>query len=453
MTQKVKCLFYEWIVLIIFQIESGIKYLKWGKIMEKDKSIHKKSQIVFDENMRFVFVPWSLGLFFALSSILSILNDIHVNLVIAMILASIISWVTGNYVFLTKTRTYKEKEKWGNAITCKLSDEYEKLMDQADNDQNTQFEQMEDELARVKSIQGDAITGVIKSFQGLDDQSRSQLDMVSNLINLVTKSSSGDGETKSVREEATDMITMFTQSIQKMSDGSMHLVNSMNTMDMNIKAIKKLLGEIDGISSQTNLLALNASIEAARAGEAGRGFAVVADEVRDLSQRSHQFSSEIRMNYSEIEKTMNGARQVVGKIAANDLTLTLSSKNRMDEIMTEIEQTNKNIGDELQRVSSISSEITKNVDLALKSMQFEDMTSQLLVHLSKRVGALRGFTDASSELRHDFNVVSRNDLALQLDEHIEHLQIAMSTAHKLSGETEHAPVHQKNMDDGEVVFF
>lgn len=417
------------------------------------QSVLKNAQAMFGKSMRSVFISWAIGFLMVLSATIFLISNSYTNLAITLLPIGIVFWLAGNYLILEKAVAYREKELDKKVVSEQLATEYENLMSDADGEQNLQFEQIEDELSRVKSIQGDAIEGVIKSFQGLDLQSKRQLDLVTHLISLLTTSNESQDGAKSFRQEATEMISMFTQSIQDMSDGSRHMVEAMSTMSVNINAIEKLVGEIDGISSQTNLLALNASIEAARAGEAGRGFSVVADEVRTLSQRSGQFSNEIRTNYHEIEKTMTDAKEIVGKIAASDLTLTMNSKGRMDEMMLEIERTNENIALELQNVSGISAEISNDVELALQSMQFEDMTNQLIVHLNKRLETLRGFAKASSLLRHDFNVENTVEITAQLEDHITHLQAVMAEAHELSEKTVKNPVHQESMDDGEIDFF
>jgi len=398
-------------------------------------------------------MAWSAGLLLIILSVYFIWIDYETSIVLMLLLLGVTSWITGNYILLTKTVAYKDKEEIDNQIESELVNTYEKVMNESDNEQAIQFSQMENELSRVKSIQGDAISGVIKSFMGLETQSNVQMDMVTRLISLLKDDSDKEESTKSFREEAVEMIAMFTSSIQEMSNGSMHMVDAMNKMKINIDEVGKLLSEIDGISSQTNLLALNASIEAARAGDAGRGFAVVADEVRGLSQRSSQFSGEVRKNYMEIEKTMSEAKEIVGKLASSDLTLTLSSRGRMDEMMDEVEQTNEKISNELKNVSSIASEISNDVGLAIQSMQFEDMTNQLIDHMNKRVQTLRGFSDASSSLRHDFKAAKRSDLAMKFEEHIDRLRLTMTNAHVLSEETIKNPVNQDSMDDGEIELF
>ena len=332
---------------------------------------------------------------------------------------------------------------------------FDKILSDADKEMSQQFVQFDQEVLRLESIQTDAIKELFDSFTGLGEQSKVQIDLVSELIASVNESEQprDNKEHKSFKEEATELIALFVSSIQSMSEGSLQLVDSMNSMNEDINAVQNLLGEIDGISSQTNLLALNAAIEAARAGEAGRGFAVVADEVRALSGRSADFSSQIRENYQQILKTMNAAKMTIGKLASSDLDLTLTSQNRMEELMSELESQNELVGGKLSTISSISTEIQASVDQSLLGLQFEDMTKQLLAHMSSRINVVKSFIDAISLFRQDFSFAQRADLADSAEQHLQKLTEAMNVAHQLSEQTINNPVTQDSMDNGEIEFF
>jgi len=394
-----------------------------------------------------------LALLLAGGAIYALLETSNQNVSISLILFSVLFWAFNDYLMYKTMQLYNFNQSIENKEIDDVSNECEKLLEDANNEQIIQCSQIDDELSQVKSLQGDAIQGIIQSFKNLETQSKLQLELVDKIIRLLTTKSSSNGESKSFRDETAELMDLFTSSIQDMSEGSMVMVDALNDMRGNINNIEKLLKEIDGISSQTNLLALNASIEAARAGEAGRGFAVVADEVRHLSQRSHQFSAEVRQNYMDIEKTMNKAQVTIGKLAASDLTLTMNSKNRMDDVMSEIENANELIGIELKVVSGISSEITGSVELALQSIQFEDMTNQLLMHVDKRMQTLKSLSEASLSIKNNFNLVKKESVSLNIIDHIDNYREIMKEANQLTEKTLNNPVQQDSMDNGEIELF
>jgi len=407
----------------------------------------------FNESNSIKIVIKIFALLSVVGSIYALLESANQNVVISLIILSVFFWVFNDYLMYKTIRDNDLTKSVEDKDIDQVSKECEKLLDDVNNEQINQCSQIDDELGQVKLLQGDAIQGIIQSFQNLETQSKLQLELVDKIIRLLTTKSSSNGESKSFRDETAELMDLFTSSIRDMSEGSMAMVDALNDMRGNINNVEKLLQEIDGISSQTNLLALNASIEAARAGEAGRGFAVVADEVRHLSQRSHQFSAEVRKNYMEIENTMNKAQVTIGKLAASDLTLTMNSKNRMDDVMTEIENANELIGIELKVVSGISSEITGSVELALQSMQFEDMTNQLLMHVGKRMQTLKSFSEAASHMKNDFTLVKKDTASLNLTGHIDAYSEIMREAYKLSEKTLNNPVQQESMDNGEIELF
>lgn len=257
----------------------------------------------------------------------------------------------------------------------------------------TQYSTITNELEQIDTLVADATQKLSASFQDMEQQSRIQEELVQKIIASVTQNASDDKNAKSFAEEINELVNMFSENITVMSDGSMELVKAMNILDEKITMIDKYLNEIDGISEQTNLLALNAAIEAARAGDAGRGFSVVADEVRSLSLRSHGFSRQIRDTFQEAKKGMKVASKIVGTMASQDMSMTLNSQGRITDLMQDIDSLNAEVAEKLSSTQEISHRIHMAVVNAVKSLQFGDMSQQVVAHIQKRINALGSYAD------------------------------------------------------------
>ena len=406
-----------------------------------------------ESNEKLIALATSSG--FVLLILLSVANFLFPEIALlrgALVLVSIASAI-GTVMLWRKYKEFREAIRVRDIQHNELVGEYGKVMGDTDSELSVQVKHVKGELQQVRDVQGSAIGGLVKSFTTLEIQARNQEAMVMRLIDLIANQSSVDGGENAFRNEATELIEMFIESIKAMSEGSMNLVDSMNEMSGQINQIDKLLEEVNGISSQTNLLALNAAIEAARAGEAGRGFAVVADEVRILSQRSNQFSDQIREKYQNIRSTMNIANDIVGKMASRDLTLTMDSKGRMDELMEEVEKINQEVASELQQVSSFTEEISAGVNMALRSLQFEDMINQLTGHMDSRLDSIDGLVCTLSKFHKDLDTVKRDQLEGQFEDYMERLRATSREALQTSGVTRRSPVHQASMDSGDIELF
>lgn len=262
----------------------------------------------------------------------------------------------------------------------------------------SQFELIGGELAQIDNLIADATTKLSDSFHDMEQQSRLQENLVQELIANVNQKACKDENSKSFTEEINELVAMFSDNITVMSDGSMQLVHAMKELDTNIAMIDKFLNEIDGISEQTNLLALNAAIEAARAGEAGRGFSVVADEVRSLSLRSNGFSRQIRETFRHAKDGMKKASNIVGTMASRDMSMTLTSQNRISDLMGDIDNLNAEVADKLSDTQHISHRIHTAVVNAVKSLQFGDMSQQIVGHIQKRIGAIQHYSTQTDAL-------------------------------------------------------
>ncbi len=150
------------------------------------------------------------------------------------------------------------------------------------------------------------------------------------------------------------------------------------------------------IARQTNLLALNAAIEAARAGEAGRGFAVVAQEVRKLSQDSAEFNDQIRHQVEQAQVIFAETREIVGKMASQDMNASLTAKGAMDDMIHRVQGVNSMVAAGLEELTFVVERVQGNVDAAIRLLQFEDITRQVLGQADLRIDFMDRFV---AELR------------------------------------------------------
>lgn len=222
----------------------------------------------------------------------------------------------------------------------------------------------------------------------LHEKTNSSLDMtnkidnqvgnVANLISEVVTLTNGSMEhAKMSSKQLSDVVKSTTQ----MAELSAEVETILKNFKDEFEKVKTETGMITGITSQTNLLALNASIEAARAGEAGKGFAVVADEIRDLSMGTKTSSERILGALGNLEETsqkmtdsitqtMELIRVTLDKITRVNESVARITEDSVhignnvqviDSAMTEVEDSNKNLVDNMNQVSEVMELMTSNI--------------------------------------------------------------------------------------------
>ncbi len=322
---------------------------------------------------------------------------------------------------------------------------------------NDQVREICDDLSRIRTLVTDAVSTLQRSFNALDSSSRKQTDSIASILNdlCLENGQKRDRITfKSFAEETDEVLRHFVDHVVSVNADCMSLVGKIDELVFQMDKAESLLGDVKGIADQTNLLALNAAIEAARAGAAGRGFAVVADEVRTLSQRSDRFNEEIRSVLGKSREDIESARELIAKLASKDTRFATESKSRVDEEMREIGKINSEMSHRLDELSSINKGIHEDVSDAVRSLQFEDIVTQVaasamdkLGHLEKLVSILDEGMDKlvsgnDAEDKEDYFLRQLRELRSRIDEETAGYK---SRARKV--------VRQESMNEGEVEIF
>lgn len=292
------------------------------------------------------------------------------------------------------------------------------------------------EVERVRGLIAEAVRHLGSAFEDITRQSKSQEAAMARL--MVRNGESGDGvNVRRFAEAAAGLMNNLVDSLAQVSRQSLTTVQQIDAMVKHLDAIFELLGDVKTIADQTNLLALNAAIEAARAGEAGRGFAVVAEEVRNLSERSTSFNEQIRKLVYNSKDAVASVRDTVGTMASRDLSLSEDARGEVARLLTQVDEINRGLSAGIQDVGAAREQIHNAVGLAIRCLQFEDISTQAL----------------ATAQRHARRIDAINAEAVALDPQSDAPATVSAQEQEVWRAPPHRPVAQVSMQSGAVELF
>ena len=328
------------------------------------------------------------------------------------------------------------------------------IADQCVDEIGRQNQAVRGELDRVQTLLTDAIVKLTDSFRGMQDHAARQQDIALGVTDTNSQNHASAERLGGFVEQVSAMMQSIVDSVVGNSKQAMEVVELTDGLAKRMQNVQNLLGEIGGIAKQTNLLALNAAIEAARAGEAGRGFAVVADEVRDLSGRTSQFSQQIGMLMAAMQGSLQETDKAISNMASQDMNFALDAKRQMDDMMEALKVMNESRAVAIDSLGQAARQVEGEVNSAVTALQFQDLVSQLMRHVERRVDAMAILSRSLSNLSHAVSEAAREgggDAALNVLR--DGTVGVMNGLEKLQAITAANPVRQDKLEHGEVELF
>ncbi len=302
------------------------------------------------------------------------------------------------------------------------------------------------EMANTQAILGEAINTLVATFTSMAEAVHIQQSLVLSIVGGENDSGSTKQKFGNFVNETEKAMNEFVDSTVESSTRAMELVEKVDVISAQVSSILAILTEVESIAKQTNLLALNAAIEAARAGEAGRGFAVVADEVRSLSEKTNKFSSEIRMLVGGVNVSLKSAEEMINALAAKDMSNVMHSKKHVYDMMEDLTKLNESLARDSIELGRISNEVEQKVSTAVSTLQFQDMSSQLIGHAQMRLAAIR---EVAEKLGGGTESVNAREYLAQIADygHVLHEHVVSLDSKKSN------PVSQDSFETGDIELF
>lgn len=304
------------------------------------------------------------------------------------------------------------------------------------------------EMGNTQAILSEAIDTLVKTFTEMAEEVSAQQRLVMSIAGGDESSEGGSTKVKFglFVQETEAAMNEFVDSTVQNSARAMELVEKIDVISGHVNEILGLLSGVESIAKQTNLLALNAAIEAARAGENGRGFAVVADEVRNLSEKTNTFSNQIRLLVGNVSESLVEAEGSINHLAASDMTYVMDSKRHVQEMMQDLTHLNESIAQDALELKRINAKVEKNVSTAVSTLQFQDMSSQLIGHARLRMTSLQ---EVANQMGRGADRLNRRDYLDQISAYTGslHQHVVSLDARKTN------PVAQDSFETGDIELF
>jgi len=175
-------------------------------------------------------------------------------------------------------------------------------------------------------------------------------------------------------------------------------------------------------------------------------FISISDGVRDLSSHTNDFSRQIREVVDKVQDSLALAERVISNLAADDRAAVMESNRHVRGIMDELTSFNAAVASNALELNAISTNVEQNVLVVISTLQFQDMSSQLIEHARMRMTALQEVA----------NEMGRGGASKDQKEYLERIAAynRLLDKHVVSLDKQKAnPVAQKDFGTGDIELF
>ena len=370
-----------------------------------------------------IWIKWMLNknllcaLVISLLTLLGIYSFSNMSAVLNIGLIATLAVSTLAWLFLLMFSQYTSEKKLAkNQDTNTVAQTVNSLFNAFQSELNTQISATEAELAQVKSLIDNAIDGLVDSFISLEASTRTEQAL---LILLTSNELSDDSNSNN------SAMSPFKQKQLKSKQLLSDIASQLNTLIKNTnqnglasKALKKIEKEAESTVKNLEL---------------------ILDKLGNTVDAI--FIDELRNNAHKLHSSINQAGSTADELYADSQLYALESKDIASKINLIMDENASNVAIVAEEIAAVTMQIEKDVQAAIKSLQFQDMTTQLITQCSERQKLMQNIL-TSIDIGENNNNIS-----------IQELEVKFSAAHAKLKQVSSVRMKQFNIDGGSVELF
>ena len=174
-------------------------------------------------------------------------------------------------------------------------------------------------------------------------------------------------------------------------------------------------------------------------------FIAISDEVRNLSDNTNKFSRQLHEFANNVGDALNASESSVSGLASGDKSVVKDSRQNVQSMIKQLAEFNETVTQNAIELNIISTKIEQNVLVVISTLQFQDMSTQLIEHARMRMSALQevaremGKGGGQNNMEYLERIAAYNRL---LDKHVASLDKQKAN-----------PVKQKDFGTGDIELF
>jgi len=118
-------------------------------------------------------------------------------------------------------------------------------------------------------------------------------------------------------------------------------------------------------------------------------FIAISDGVRDLSEHTNSFSKQLHELVNNVDRSLAASESNVNDLAESDMAAVKVSNKHVQAMVADLNSFNEIVAKNAVELNMISTNVEQNVLVVISTLQFQDMSSQLIEHAKMRMAALQ----------------------------------------------------------------
>lgn len=292
---------------------------------------------------------------------------------------------TSNPLRLPSTNNISQQNQIEQDHVKMLGQALNALIDTVKAEFNVQLIATDAELKQVKSLMDDAIDDLVDSFISLEASTRIEQKLVMLLAS-------------NEAENDNDELNPFREKQLKSKQLLNEIALKLNTL------IK------DAKHNESDCKALNTLEQKAK---------ISINTIEQLLEKIGQntqglFVDDVRKHARELHSAISNASKTVNKLSADSKIYTQESKDISNKITKIMDENASNIASVADEMALTTTQIEQDVQTAVRSLQFQDMTTQLITQCGERQKIMQDILNTLSAANLHSNNASIADLQAKL---------------------------------------